>query len=100
MKSITLKTISIELNGQEKPLSYKQELKTIFSAPLDIKSGANVDEMRKSIRILDALDKSSDALKLEDSDFEYLKMRMQQAKFAFIHPAIVQFVEDVTNVGN
>jgi hypothetical protein len=96
MKQIQLKTVDIEVQGVARKLSYKGELQTIFRAPADMQKGANVEEMRRSIRILDALDKSTDVLKLEDADYDYLKGRVPQAKFAFVDPAIVKFVDDVT----
>jgi len=95
MKQIQLKTVDIEVQGQVKPLSYKGELQIIFRSPSDPSKGATVEEMRRSIRILDALEKSTDVLELEDADFDYLKSRVPNAKFAFVHPAIVQFVDDV-----
>lgn len=97
MKKIQLKTVDFNMQGTVRKLSYKGELETIFRSPTDMSKGANVEEMRRSIRILDALDKSTDVLELEDADFDYLKGRVPQAKFAFVDPAIVQFVDDVTN---
>jgi hypothetical protein len=96
MKQIALKTVDMDIQGVARKLSYKNELQIIFSAPADMSKGANVEEMRRSIRILDALDKSTDVLELEDADFVYLKDRVPNAKFAFVHSVLVQFVDDVT----
>jgi hypothetical protein len=98
VKKIQLKTVDMEVQGVTRQFSYQKELQTIFRTPADISKGAMVEEMRRSIRILDALDKSTDMLELEDADFEYLKSRVPNAKFSIVHPVIVKFVDDVTNV--
>jgi hypothetical protein len=97
MKQIQLKTVDMEIQGVNRQLSYKGELQTIFRSPADMTKGANVEEMRRSIRILDALDKSTDVLELEDADYDYLKSRVPNARFGLVDPAIVQFIDDVTN---
>lgn len=97
MKKIQLKTMDMNVQGVIRKFSYKNELQIVFKTPSDINKGAAVEEMRRSIRILDALDKATDVLELEDADFEYLKGRMPNAKFSIVDPVIVQFVDDVTS---
>ena len=96
MKTIELK--ELEATGGMK-LNYKDEMVTILRTPVDRNAGADIEEMRRSIRVLDALDKADGTLELEDADFDYLKSRMLNAKFAMVDPAIVQFVDDVTLTG-
>lgn len=95
MKTIELK--EGEVGG--KSFSYKEELKIILHTPIDRNAGADIEEMRRAIRVLDALDATEDnKLVLEDADFDYLKKRMNSAKFAIVDPALVKFVEDVTTI--
>ena len=81
-------------------LSYWAQLQSIMRTPIDIQQGADIEEIRNSIRVLDALDEvgiEAEFLELEDSDFEYLVSKIQVAKFTFADLALVQFVDDVTN---
>ncbi len=95
MKSIELK--EIELDGGNK-LSYKKELETILSTPQDPSKGADIVEMRSAIRVLDALEKADGVLELEYADNALLVTRMESDSFGMVHPAIVQFVDDVSNL--
>jgi hypothetical protein len=54
--------------------------------------------MRSAIRVLDALEKADGVLELEDADHAWLVTRMQSARFGMVHPAIVEFVDDITEV--
>ena len=97
MKSIELKVV--ELDDIE--LNYRNEILSILSTPEDRQAGANIDEMRRAIRVLDvldALDEDADVLELEDADYEYLNGRIQKARFGMVHPAIVQFIDDISNI--
>ena len=95
MKSIVLKVVKLVDNE----LDYRNEIQTILSTPEDRQAGATIDEMRHAIRVLDvldALDEDAEVLELEDADYEYLKSRILSARFGMVHPAIVQFIDDVT----
>lgn len=97
MKSIELKVV--ELDDIE--LNYRNEILSILSTPEDRQAGANIEEMRRAIRVLevlDALDEDADVLELEDADYEYLKERIQKARFGMVHPAIVQFIDDISTI--
>jgi hypothetical protein len=99
MKSIPLKTVPIEINGQAATLDYREQLQNILRAPSNSQAGADYEEIRKSLRLLDALEqnKSVPALELEDADYEYLRLRVMGARFLFIDKAVMDFIEDVTN---
>jgi hypothetical protein len=94
MKQIQLKVVEFD----QGVLDYKKELTTIFHTPADPKAGAEIEEMRRSIRVLDALDKATDVLELEDADYNYLRERINKARFGMVHPAIVQFIDDMVGV--
>jgi len=64
--------------------------------PLDREKGANIDEMRKSIRILDALDAAQDdVLTLEDADWEFLKTKVEKCPWGIVDRRILAFCDDV-----
>lgn len=98
MKRIPLKTVDVSLpSGSEMSLDYKTQLQVILRAPIDPKAGIDIEEMRGSIRVLDALDKADgDFCDLEDADFFFMVKKVNSAHFAQAHPAILQFVDDVT----
>ncbi len=88
-------------DGNEMELSYWAQLQMTMRTPMNVQQGADVEEIRKSIRILDALDKTdkeAEFLELEDSDHEFLVSKVSATKFTFVAPELVQFVDDVTKV--
>ena len=98
MKSVPLKVVEV---NEENKLDYKNEIRTILSTPEDQQAGATIDEMRLAIRVLDvldALDENADVMELEDADYSYLQGRVQNARFGMVHPAIVQFIDDISQV--
>ncbi len=97
MKSIPLKTMEADLDGQKLKLSYKAQLAEILRVPSDGRS-ADLNEVRHSLRIIDALEATTgDVLSLEDADFEYLRGRVSNARWPVINRYILEFVEDVMN---
>jgi hypothetical protein len=95
MQEIILKTISGQHEGQEIKINYRDQIEAILNVPMDMRS-ADLNEVRRSIRVLDALSEGNAILKLEDADYEYLKQRVLAARWPFINKAILQFVDDVT----
>jgi hypothetical protein len=102
MKRIPLKSVQMTTpDGKEMELNYWAQLQMTMRTPMNVQQGADVEEIRKSIRILDALDKidrDAEFLELEDSDHEYLVTKVSATKFTFVAPELVQFVDDVTIV--
>ena len=103
MKHITLKTVTLQVGDQAGELNYKTQIMTILGTPSNRQTGADYEEMRKSIRLLDLLDKvptpttdKTESLELEDADFEYLKARIKEARYLLINREVMTFIEDVT----
>jgi hypothetical protein len=100
MKRIPLKSVQMLMpNGNETELNYWEQLQATIRQPMNVQQGADVEELRKSIRILDVLDKAgheADFLELEDTDHAYLVTKVSATKFTFVAPELVQFVDDVT----
>lgn len=103
MKRLELKNLPVTRpDGTEMELSYWIQLQTTIRSPADPQSGADIDEIRKSIRVLNVLDEigqDAEVLELEDSDYEYMQTKVSAAKYTFADAAIVQFVDDVTAGG-
>jgi len=77
-------------------VDYRLIIDQSLRVPLDRQTGATIDEMRKAIRVLDALDKSQDVLELEDADWEFLKSKVERMPWAVVDRRFVQFYDDVT----
>lgn len=96
MKTIPLKTVDVLLDGKPTRISYRAQLREILRVPTDPR-GADLEEVRRSLRVLDALDKESIVLELEDADFEYMAKRVRGARWQVIDPFVLAFIEDVTH---
>lgn len=93
MKKIELKSVPIVLFGEEGDFLYRNEIKAITEMPANPEKGVSIDEMRKSIRILDKLEGSSDILELEDADFEFLLEKVRKATWGSNNRVFVEFVD-------
>jgi hypothetical protein len=77
-------------------LDYRTTIETAIRVPLNRETGATIDEMRKGIRVLDALDASKDdVLALEDADWEFLKQKIEKYPWAYSDRRFVRFYDDV-----
>lgn len=103
MKRLELKNIPMTRpDGTEITLSYWVQLQSTMRMPMNPQGGADIEEVRNSIRVIDALEKAgqdAQVLELEDSDYEFLVTKISAAKYTFADPAIVQFVDDITEAG-
>lgn len=92
MKSIPLKRL-----GPEPVISYKDVLVEVIRRPLNPQAGINIAEMKQSLKVLDALDRSNGTLELEDADWEHLKDKTLAMPWAMVDKRIIELVDDVTN---
>lgn len=87
-------------------VDYRSIIEQAIRVPLDRQQGATIDEMRKGIRVLDALDRAlqlvdglsgtGDVLELEDADWEFLKLKVEKMPWAMVDRRFVQFHDDIT----
>ena len=105
MKRIVLRTVpdpqfptSGTVEYDQNVIIYADVIKQIIRRPLDPQKGADVAEMRKGIRILDALDKTSGGvLELEDADWEHLKEKTLVMPWAFVDRRVLDFCDAITD---
>lgn len=77
-------------------VDYRALVEQALRIPLNRETGATIDEMRKSIRVLDALDASKDdVLSLEDADWEFLKQKVEKMPWAMVERRFVTFHDDI-----
>ena len=100
MKAVPLKkVVTTSPSGADGELDYKEYLKTIVAMPNEGQKGLTIEEIRSSMRVLNAIEKvGGDVLDLEDQDYEYMKKKVNAARFGFASAEILQFIDDVTNV--
>lgn len=96
MKKIQLKTLE-DPKSQLPVVEYREVLKTVVSRPLDPQKGADITEMRESIRLLDALDAADGTLRLEDADYNLLTMKLKAFPWNVIDRRILQLIDDINN---
>jgi hypothetical protein len=79
-------------------IDYRTMIEQVIRVPLNRQTGATIEEMRKGIRVLDALDRTiGDApLELEDADWQHLKDKTENMPWAMVDRRILQFTDDVT----
>jgi hypothetical protein len=71
-------------------------IRQVIRRPLDGQKGADLDEIRRGIHVLDALDAADQVLELEDADWEHLKQKTLAMQWAFVDRRIITFIDDVT----
>lgn len=96
MKRVELKVIKI---GDKDELSYRDHLISLIKSPLDPKNGVGIDELRKSVRLLDKIESAPETgfVDLEDADFQVLKEKIENGKFMRSTRELLQFLEDILN---
>jgi hypothetical protein len=95
VKAIRLRDLPAGPTTVEGELEWAEIIRQVIRKPLDPQKGVEIDEMRKSIRVLDALAKSNGVLELEDADWEHLKTKTLAMQWGVIDSRIVQFVDEV-----
>lgn len=100
MKKVHLKSFSFEANGEKRSEKYESLIRLAIEH-VDPKSGGlNPVQMRKRIRVLDALaalNMSSDEafLTLDDADAETLRQCLQDLPLAIVSKPLVDAIDDI-----
>jgi len=95
VKAIRLRTVQSGPSDVEGELEWAEIIRQVIRKPADPTKGIEIDEMRKSIRVLDALGKSNGVLELEDADWEHLKVKTLAMQWGIVDGRIVRFVDEV-----
>lgn len=97
MKRIPLKVL-VDVDNKDDVIDYRAVIKAIVRKPLDSQRGVDIEEMRRGIRILDALDAAKGTiLDLDDADHAHLIEKLQAMQWVAVDRRIMQFIDDVTN---
>jgi hypothetical protein len=71
-------------------------LRNVVRQPLDRREGITIDEMRKSLRVLDAIDAANGTLELEDADWQLLHDKMVAMTWGVVDKRLVELYDAVT----
>ena len=95
MKRVPLKVLA-DPDVPEDRVEYAAIIRNVIRRPLNAQAGADIEELRKGIRVLDALEKcDSDALVLEDSDWQHLADKTRAMPWGVVDRRVLSFVDDV-----
>jgi len=76
---------------------YRNMIESAIKVPMDRNTGATIEEMRRGIRVLDALDATppEGVLELEDADWDHLKQKVVKMPWGYVDRRFVQFYDDI-----
>jgi len=94
MRRIELKTVHVN----DQPAYYGDWIRDILSVASDPRAGMTVDEMRRVLPIFTKLENDPIFALLEDSEWQTLKERVKNYKFARFTPEIIQFADYIENL--
>ena len=94
MKTIQNKETAIKMN-ETSNVKYSDLLVIVMDKPT--KEGIPLSDMRRDLKILDALDKAKDGsdIELEDSDAAHVKEQVKKSVWALRHKDILTFADDI-----
>jgi hypothetical protein len=93
MKKITLKELPGDTTSET--FKYSVILEEAIRRPLNPQAGLTIEEMRQSIRVLDALESANGVLELEDADYQHLRSKLDAMQWVRVDRRIIQLVDDV-----
>jgi len=77
-------------------MAWADVIRQVIRRPLDSQRGADIDELRRGIRVLDALDAAKDrVLALEDADYDHLKAKTLAMQWGLVDRRVLSFIDDV-----
>lgn len=78
-------------------LDYASSIKQVIRQPTDPQRGADLEEIRQGIRVLDAVDHvgADHILELEDADWEHLKQKTHAMRWAIVDGRILTFANAI-----
>lgn len=93
MKYVQLR---VEQDSEGVTLDWREVTRSIIRRPLDMQKGAEIEEIRKGIRVLDAVDQAEpNLLGLEDADWEHLKEKTLKFAWGVVDRRVLQYIDDV-----
>lgn len=100
MKSIQLKSL-VDPHDPTNLIAYRELIEQVLRVPMNRQTGATIDEMRRSIRVLDRLDETDTGwLRLEDADWQILRDKVEAFPWGMVDRRLLQFYDDVVGASD
>lgn len=94
MRRIPLRTV--EASDGSAVIDYADAIRQVIRQPLDQQRGVGIEEMRRGIRILDALDAPyGNDLNLEDADWDHLAAKVRAMQWGMVDRHLLEFIDAV-----
>ena len=74
---------------------YKEMLLLVLRQPKDPRQGVCYDEMRKSLALMETVEKATGTLLVEEEEWNELASRVKTFPFVMSHPELLEFMEAV-----
>lgn len=72
--------------------------KALLTAILESASGGmDIGEVRRSIKLIDKIQETTNSLAVEDAEYEYLKHRYMGTKFTRVNKDVVTLADNIEN---
>jgi hypothetical protein len=95
-RQIPLLEIEIEVSGNKTKFSYKEHLVAIMKTPLPGQSGFSLEDIRKCNKIIDTIEAATNPyVVLEESDWNYVKERVEVFRWGVPVPEIENFCDSI-----
>lgn len=107
MRYLKLKSIKFadevkDQKGDVVEFNYVDQIKTIMRTPANPQAGADIAEIERSLRVLNAVRelKTGDVLQIEDADWDYLCERVRNQRWMLADQVVVAFKADVESASD
>jgi hypothetical protein len=70
-------------------------IRNVVRQPKDRQAGASIEEIRRGIHILDALDAANGSLELEDADYAELRDKTMVMPWGMVDKRLLQIIDDI-----
>lgn len=92
MKSITLKTVTVETSNGPLMLDYRRQFIGLLEY---VPEGATVNELAALVGVAQKLARSSDSVTLDNEEWHTLKTRIEATKFSIVNQGVVEMIQAV-----
>lgn len=79
----------------EDGFDYKTILRGLLSVPSRKEDGLSLEEVRRSVKLLDKLDSAEHSILLEESDWSFVKGKVSGARYTLADKRIVEFADAI-----
>lgn len=94
MRHIPLRSLD-DPRGELATVSTAEVIRNVVRAPLDRQRGADIEEIRRGIRILDAVDAANGSVELEDADWDHLCEKARVTTWGLVDKRLLVVIEDI-----